>query len=91
MLAAELRNNSFNIHKIAVSEIHRSKISKHRVKKGYHYPTVRLPHQSSALAGLPACIYQTVHKGALAFLVIVSGSSSVHENASEDLELPALT
>ncbi|MGA7076918.1 MAG: hypothetical protein WBZ42_10340 [Halobacteriota archaeon] len=49
-------------------EIHRSKISIHRAKTNYDYPIIRLPHQFSALAGLPTRIYQTVHDGALAFL-----------------------
>jgi hypothetical protein len=53
-------------------EIHRSKISMHHAKARYSYPTVRLPHMFSALAGLPTKIYQTVHEGALAFLVVVS-------------------
>jgi hypothetical protein len=53
-------------------EIHHSKISLHYAKEGYNYPTIRLPHTFSKLAGLPARIYQTVHQGALAFLVVVS-------------------
>jgi len=32
-------------------EIHRSKISLHRAKVNYSYPTVRLPHTFSVLAG----------------------------------------
>ncbi len=53
-------------------EIHRSKISLHRAKAGYSYPTIRLPHSFSKLAGLPTRIYQTVHDGTLAFLVVLS-------------------
>jgi hypothetical protein len=53
-------------------EIHRSKISLHRAKAGSNYPTLRLPHTLSKLAGLPTHIYQTVHDGVLAFLVVVS-------------------
>jgi hypothetical protein len=34
-------------------EIHHSKISLHRAKTGYNYPTIRLPHTFSRLAGLP--------------------------------------
>jgi hypothetical protein len=56
-------------------EIHRSKISLHRAKAGYNYPTLWLPHTLSKLAGLPTRIYQTVHDGALAFLVVVSSTS----------------
>jgi len=40
-------------------EIHRSKISLHRSKVGYNYPTIRLPHAFSQLAGLSTRIYQT--------------------------------
>ena len=53
-------------------EVHRSKISLHRAKADYSYPTIRLPYTFSKLAGLPTRIYQTVHNGALAFLVVVS-------------------
>jgi hypothetical protein len=62
-------------------EIHRSKISLHHAKTGYDYPAIRLPFTFSKLAGLPTQIYQTVHKGALAFLVVVS--SSCKSEASE--------
>ena len=48
-------------------EIHRSKISLHRAKADYSYPTIRLPYMFSKLAGLRTHIYQTVHDGALAF------------------------
>ncbi|MGZ7179584.1 MAG: hypothetical protein ACXVIB_02025 [Halobacteriota archaeon] len=57
-------------HDVFMTEIPRSKISLHRAKKGYHYPTVRLPHQFSCLAWLSTFIYQLIHKGALAFLVV---------------------
>ncbi|MGZ4849378.1 MAG: hypothetical protein ACXV2D_07825 [Halobacteriota archaeon] len=70
------------MHASAVSEIHRTKISLHRAKEGYHYPTVRLPHQFSGLAGLSTRIYQTVHKGALAFLVVVTPTG---KSNSDDL------
>lgn len=53
-------------------EIHHSKISLHHAKAGYSYPTIRLPHTFSKLAGRPTRIYQTVHDGALAFLVVAS-------------------
>jgi len=51
-------------------EIHHSTISTHHAKEGYDYPTIRLPHTFSTLAGLSTSIYQTVHDGALAFLVV---------------------
>lgn len=66
-----------------VSEIHRSKISLHRAKKGYDYPTVRLPHQLSVLAGLPIYIYQTTHKGAFAFLVVITQTNASNDAAAE--------
>ena len=56
-------------------EIHHSKISLARAKKGYDYPIIRLPHTFSALAGLSTRIYQTILTGALAFLVVVSPTS----------------
>jgi hypothetical protein len=42
-------------------EVHRSKISLHHAKSGYDYPSIRLPHTLSKLAGLSTRIYQTVH------------------------------
>ncbi|MGA7077041.1 MAG: hypothetical protein WBZ42_10965 [Halobacteriota archaeon] len=79
-------------------EIHRSKISLHRAKTGYSYPTIRLPYAFSKLAGLPTRIYQTVHDGALAFLVVVSSSGKATENSAElsenskiNAKSPALT
>jgi hypothetical protein len=56
----------------ALSEIHHSKISLNRAKAHYDYPTIRLQHSFSKLAGLQTRIYQTVHDGGLAFLVVVS-------------------
>jgi hypothetical protein len=60
----------------------RGKISLHHAKEGYSYPTIRLPHTFSKLAGLPTRIYQTVHNGALAFLVVLSPGEKV-VNSSE--------
>jgi hypothetical protein len=60
-------------------EVHRSKISLHRAKAGYSYPTIRLPYSFSQLAGLPTRIFQTVHDGALAFLVVVSKGVSTED------------
>jgi hypothetical protein len=56
------------------------KILAHHAKAGYDYPTIRLPLAFSGLIGLPTRIYQTVHEGALAFLVVVSSSPDKHEN-----------
>jgi hypothetical protein len=68
-------------------EIHRSKISLHLAKADYSYPTIRLPHTFSKLAGLPIRIYQTVHEGALAFLVVISST----ENAAESPKASVFT
>ena len=77
-------------------EIHRSKISLHHAKAGYDYPVVRLPHKFSRLAGLPTRIYQTVHEGAPAFLVVVPQSgdtdqNELKENAAESPKRPVDT
>jgi hypothetical protein len=68
-------------------EIHRCTISTHRAKTGYDYPTIRLPHIFSRLIGLSTRIYQTVHDGALAFLVVISPT----EKASASSKSSALT
>jgi hypothetical protein len=68
-------------------EIHRSKISLQRAKAGYDYPTIRLPHTFSKLAGLSTRIYQTVHEGSLAFLTVISPT----ENASKSPKSSVLT
>jgi hypothetical protein len=57
-------------------EVHRGKISLHRAKAGYDYPAIRLPFTLSGLTGLPTRIDQTVHEGALAFLVVISSPAS---------------
>ncbi len=72
-------------------EIYRSKISLHHAKKGYDYPSIRLPHRHSKLAGLPTRIYQTVHDGALAFLVVIAGTTSESENTFAASKSPVLT
>ncbi|MGZ4936797.1 MAG: hypothetical protein ACXV4C_09675, partial [Halobacteriota archaeon] len=43
--------------------------------------TVRLPHQFSCLSGLSTRIYQIVHHGALAFLVVVSPTEKTEKSA----------
>jgi hypothetical protein len=79
-------------------EIHRSKISLHHAKAGFDYPAIRLPFTFSKLAGLRTRIYQTVHDGTLAFLVVVSSSckgeersAKKSENAKTSAKTPALT
>jgi hypothetical protein len=67
-------------------EVHRSKISLHHARTDYNYPTIRLPHTFSKLAGLQTCIYQTVHDGALAFLVVVSSSNKSEEENQKKSE-----
>ena len=68
-------------------EIHHSKISVHHAKAGYDYPPIRLPFTFSKLAGLSTCIYQTVHRGALAFLVVVSSVAT--EKGANQAEEPS--
>jgi hypothetical protein len=68
-------------------EIHRSKISLHRAKSGYDYPTIRLPYTFSKLAGLSMRIYQTIFDGSLAFLTVITPT----ENAAKIAKSPALT
>jgi hypothetical protein len=72
--------------KYELLEIHRSKISLHHAKAGYSYPTIRLPHTFLTLAGLQTSIYQTVHDGALAFLVVISPSSQGLEESAQKSE-----
>ena len=67
-------------------EIHRSKISLHHAKSGYDYPSIRLPHTLTKLTGLSTKIYQTVHEGALAFLVVVSSSYNGEERSAKKSE-----
>jgi len=83
MLASELYSDLFNqraLPKNILLEVHRSKISVHHAKTGYAYPAIRLPHTFSRLIGLPTRIYQTVHDGALAFLVVISPQEKASEN-----------
>ena len=83
MLIADFGSNNvvgFTQPKVGLLETHRSKISLHRAKAGDDYPTIRLPHTLSVLAGLPTKIYQTVHEGALAFLVVISPTAKASES-----------
>ena len=57
---------------LTLHEIHCGTIRAYHAKPGYDYPVIRLPFTFSGLIGLPTRIYQTVHQGALAFLVVVS-------------------
>jgi hypothetical protein len=68
-------------------EVNRSKISLHRAKAGYSYPTIRLPHTLSGLSGLSTRIYQTIYNGSLAFLTVISPS----ENAAKAPKTSAFT
>ncbi|HEX7514682.1 MAG TPA: hypothetical protein VF393_03735 [archaeon] len=86
MLVAEhyqdLRTD-FAMPKQELLGIHRSKISLHHAKSGYNYPSIRMPHTLTKLAGLSTRIYQTVHEGALAFLVVVSPRSDKRETSAD--------
>ena len=90
MLIADFDSNNvvgFTQPKEGLLETHRSKISLHRAKAGYDYPTIRLPHTFSRLVGLSSLIYQTIHEGALAFLVVISPT----ENAAESPKASVFT
>ena len=67
-------------------DVQRSKISLHRAKADYNYPTILLPHTFSKLAGLRTHIFQTVHEGALAFLVVVSSSCKSEQRSANKPE-----
>jgi hypothetical protein len=71
----------------ALHEIRHSRISLHHAKTGYDYPTIRLPHTLTKLVGLSTRIYQTVHGGALAFLVVMSARPENAESANRPLYL----
>lgn len=75
----------------ALLEIHHSKVSLHHANVDYDYPTIRLPYTFSKLAGLSTYIYETVHDGALAFLVIISKGTSTESSAdpSENAKINA--
>jgi hypothetical protein len=85
MLAAEQYPSLFAdlaLPKREPLQIHRGKISLHHAKAGYSYPTIRLPrYLAESLAGLSTRTYQTVHDGALAFLVVVLNKPA--ENTAE--------
>jgi hypothetical protein len=72
MLATATEPYFYAHHAAQPLEVHRSKIGLTRARPGYDYPTIRLPFAFSGLIGLSTRIYQTVHDGALAFLVVVS-------------------
>ena len=81
MLAAEhFRYRNASMPNRQLLEVHHSKISLHHAKEGYDYPAIRLPFTFSGLIGLSTRIYQTVHDGALAFLIVVSSSNKNEES-----------
>jgi hypothetical protein len=65
-------------------ELGSSKISAYHAKAGHDCPIIRLPFTFSALIGLSTHIYQTVHQGALAFLVVISSASTLGESRRAD-------
>jgi len=71
--------------------VYQGTISAHHAKAGYDYPTVRLPHTFSELVGLPTRIYQTLHDGALAFLVVIAPADAASDNVKISPKSPALT
>jgi hypothetical protein len=94
MIRADVHPSIFTeavLSKSKLLEINRSKISLHHAKASYSYPTIWLRHTFSKLAGLSTRIYQTVHEGALAFLVVVSngsGCKNKNEQSGNDKTSP---
>jgi hypothetical protein len=83
MQAVNLDSNfvaGFTLLKNELREIWLRRISLQHAKAGYSYPTIRLPHTFSMLAGLPIKIYQTIHNGVLAFLVVISPKEKALES-----------
>jgi hypothetical protein len=80
MLATATEPYFYPNHATQQLEVHRRKISLTRAGAGYDYPTIRVPFAFSSLIGLSTRIYQTVHDGALAFLVVVSSTSKSNPN-----------
>ena len=86
MFVAEHYTETFadvKLHEHELLPIHCSKIFAHHAKAEYNYPTIHLPLAWSGLIGLSTRIYQTVHDGALAFLVVVLPKGSASENTAE--------
>jgi hypothetical protein len=93
MLATATEPYFYPNHATQPLEVHRSKISLTRARAGYDYPTIHLPFAFSRLIGLSTRIYQTVHDGALAFLVVVLPGSTARESSPhlcEKTEAPRL-
>lgn len=93
MLSTDFDSNNvvgFVQPKMDLLELYRCKISLHHAKSGYNYPTIRLPHTFSKLSGLPTKIYQTVHDGALAFLVVISPAGAATKRSAEQSGIHAL-
>jgi hypothetical protein len=63
-----------------LQEIQRSTIRAHHAKAGYDYPTIQLPFSFSQLIGLSTRIYQTIHNGTMAFLVVISQNEKASES-----------
>ena len=63
-------------------------ISVQSSKPSHAYPIIRLPREFRGLAGAAATIYQTVHDGALAFLVVVNDHQDHKPPAGSDSNKP---
>ncbi len=79
-------------------EVRYGTITAHHAKAGYDYPTIHLPFAFSGLIGLSTHIYQTVHEGALAFLVVIASAATAgesspdkHENTCSSAKSPVFT
>ncbi len=66
-----------------LQEIHKGIIRAHHAKTGYDYPTIQLPFSFSRLVGLSTHIYQTIHNGAIAFLVLISPPEKPSESRQD--------
>jgi len=62
-------------------------ISVQSSKPSHAYPIIRLPREFRGLAGAAATIYQTVHDGALAFLVVVNEHQDHKPRTGSDSEI----
>ncbi len=62
----------------AMCEIQGSTIRAHHAKKGFDYPTIRLPVSYSNLIGLPTRIFQTLYNGSVAFLIVITPGLRLH-------------
>jgi hypothetical protein len=61
------------------------KMSVQSSKPSHAYPIIRLPQEFSGLVGAAATIYETIHDGAQAFLVVVNSQQGHKPHTTSDL------